>query len=435
MAEWADPLECCTICRMRLTISAIICIAFVLSGCTGQIDSASAIGLPSPTPFQPVSSSASDSLYAESAPTPLSVPTVSQRISPPTAVTVATAVVAAPPEPTATAIVPTVINPLTGLPPADAANLNRRPMAIKVANYPRYIRPQSGLSLADQVFEYYIEGGLTRFIAVMYGNNSEWVGPVRSGRFFDEHIARMYQAYLVFKFADPRVLDYFRTTDIADFLVVPTISENCPPFHFMTSRNIEDYNNNYFNTYGWADCVARNKLPNNNPRIGSRFSVELPSASMPNAVKVYTYFSEYSYHYWGYAPETGEYLRYQEVDDTRDGKEESYALLTDNVNGQPVHAANVVILFAYHTFSDTFQEEDEVYGIDLTGAGEAYVFRDGVGVSARWNRLFKDQPLVLTTTLGEQILLKPGVTFYEVIGSSSYASQGDGEWFFHHATP
>ena len=76
-------------------------------------------------------------------------------------------------------------------------------MAIKVANHPRYIRPQSGLTLADNVFEYYIEGGLTRFIAIFYGNSSEWVGPVRSGRYFDENIQRMYQAFLVFKFADP----------------------------------------------------------------------------------------------------------------------------------------------------------------------------------------------------------------------------------------
>ena len=113
--------------------------------------------------------------------------------------------------------------------------MERRPLAIKIANYPRYVRPQSGLTLADQVFEYYIEDGLTRFTAVFYGNNSEWVGPVRSGRFFDENIQRMYQSYLVFKFADKRVLDYFKTTDFADFLVVPS-NGACPPFRIMESR-------------------------------------------------------------------------------------------------------------------------------------------------------------------------------------------------------
>ena len=123
-------------------------------------------------------------------------------------------------------------------------------MAIKVANYPRYIRPQSGLTLADNIYEYYIEAGLTRFIAVFYGNDSEWVGPVRSGRYFDEHIQRMYQAYLVFKFADPREMNHFLLSDFYDFLVVPT-NGSCPPFRLMESRNIEVYNNSYFNTILW----------------------------------------------------------------------------------------------------------------------------------------------------------------------------------------
>ena len=95
--------------------------------------------------------------------------------------------------------IPAGINPLTGQYPALPGLLDRRPIASKIALYPRYVRPESGLSLADIVFEYYIEGGLTRFVAIFYGNDAERVGPVRSGRFFDEHIARMYQSYIVFK--------------------------------------------------------------------------------------------------------------------------------------------------------------------------------------------------------------------------------------------
>jgi hypothetical protein len=414
---------------MRLTVITIMCISLFLSGCTPNADKVSAFGLPSPTPFQPGSENASDSLYSGAAPTPFFLPTVTL----PTPVSAETPIIptdAIPP----TATVPPVFNPLTGLPQADPSLLERRPMAIKVANYPRYVRPQSGLSLADQVFEYYIEGELTRFIAVFYGNNSEWVGPVRSGRFFDEHIARMYQAYLVFKFADKRVLEYFATTDIAQFLVVPTIGE-CPPYHLMPTRDIEAYNNNYFNTVLWGDCIAKNDLPNDKPYLRGNFSNEIPPLSNLEGIKVYTYYSEYSYNYWEYLPETGEYVRYQEKNDTHDGREESYIPLQDNVTGQQIHAANVVVLFAYHEFANPFQEDDEVYHIDLTGSGEAYVFRDGIGFPARWNRLTKDQPLMLTTTAGIPIPLHPGITFHEVIGANSYVSQGDGEWFFHHTTP
>ena len=415
---------------MRSTLITFICISILVSGCTANADSVSAIGLASPTPFQPGQDNASDSLYVDAAPTPLSLPTVTLPTVPPTDTPVIPTATISP-----TPTVPPVINPLTGLPQADPSLLNRRPMAIKVANFPRYVRPQSGLTLADQAFEYYIEGGLTRFIAVFYGNNSEWVGPVRSGRFFDEHIARMFQSFLVFKFADKRVLDYFRTTDLAPFLVVPTISEECPPFHFMKSRTIEDYNNNYFNTFEWANCVAKNELPNDKPFLRENFSNDVQQLSGIDGTKVYTYYSDYSYNYWDYSPDTGEYVRYQEKSDTHDGKPESYEPLMDNVTGLQVHAANVVVLLAYHEFANPYQEDDEVYHIDLTGSGEAYVFRDGIGYPAKWNRIAKDEPLLLTTPYGVPIPLHPGITFYEVIGANSYASQGDGEWFFHHDTP
>ena len=407
--------------------------SLLISGCGAGADNVSAVGIPSPTPFQPRGENAPDLLYADSAPTPESLPTVSLPTVAPTLAPDMPVVETVELEPTE--VVPMVLNPLTGLPAPDPSLLNRHPMAIKVTNFPRYARPQSGLSLADQVFEYYIEGGLTRFIAVFYGKDSEWVGPVRSGRFFDEHIARMYHAFLVFKFADKRVLDYLKTTDIANYLVVPTIG-SCPPFHLMKSRDIEAYNNNYFNTLLWGDCVAQNGLPSDKPnlRLGP-FSYDIPSVPTLEAYKVYTYYSDYSYNYWDYSPETGLYTRYQEVDDTHDGKQESYALMTDNVNGAPVQASNVVVLFAYHEFENTYQEEDEVYHIDLTGSGDAYLFRDGVGITAKWVRLGTDQPLLFTTEYGVPINLRPGVTFYEVIGTDSYASQGDGEWFFHHETP
>ena len=103
---------------------------------------------------------------------------------------------------------------------------------------------------------------------------------------------------------------------------------------------------------------------------------------------IHTYYSVDDYNYWQYVPETGEYARYQETADTRDGRAESYAPLIDRVNATAVHAANVVMLFAYHTFANPFDEDDEVYHIELTGSGEAYVFRDGVGIVARWNRTY-----------------------------------------------
>lgn len=416
---------------MRIPANLLAALLLFLSGCDLPTKDTSAAGIPTPTPFQPDASS--DSPFSDPAPTPLFLPTVTAPT--PTLVQAASLPGSLPADtPAPTLILPTSLNPLTGLPPADPALLERRPLAIKVANYPRYVRPQSGLTLADQVFEYYIEAGLTRFIAVFYGNNSEWVGPVRSGRYFDEHVQRMYHAFLVYKFADPREQTYFEGSDFARFLVLPTIG-SCPPYRLMSSRNIEDYNNSYFNTVLWGECAARDGLDNQRQAIRSGFFNEMAPVSDLPGTRMVTYYSVDSYNYWLYRPETREYVRYQETSDTRNGKPESYDLLMDAATATAVHAANVVYLLAQHTFANTYDQEDEVYKIDLTGSGEAYVFRDGVGIVARWHRPDPDQPLVLTNLTGAPLYLRPGITFYQVLGARSYVDQGDGEWHFHHEPP
>lgn len=326
-----------------------------------------------------------------------------------------------------------VNNPLTGLPVTDPSLLERRPLAIKVANAPDYIRPQSGLSLADVVYEYYIEWGDTRFIAVMYGNDSPMVGPVRSGRYFDEHVARMYNAFLAFKFADPRELSYLKNSTLNEFLVVPGNS-SCPPFVFGPDKR-DDYNNFFFNTTKWASCAARAGLDNSKPDLSGGFFAEYTNLSGVSAARIYSFYSRYSYNYWEYAPLFRKYFRYQEANDIAGKKSEAYAPLFDAQTGLPVTAANVVVLFAPHTFKNQFDAEDEVYHIDLLDSGNAYVFRDGYAIPSIWRRVKESQPLLLTTLTGSPIYLRPGQTFYQVMGfTSTYTQEGE-NWKFVFKTP
>jgi len=93
---------------------------------------------------------------------------------------------------------PENVNPLTGLVVEDTQLLNRRPVAVKVSNFPRELRPHSGLSFADIVYEYYIGTGATRFTAIFYGDNAEKAGPVRSARLIDASLVSIYQGVLGF---------------------------------------------------------------------------------------------------------------------------------------------------------------------------------------------------------------------------------------------
>jgi hypothetical protein len=69
-----------------------------------------------------------------------------------------------------------VINPLTGLKVNDPQILNRKPVMVKVSNFPRNGRPHAGLSFADIVFDYDITNGQNRFLALYYGQDCPKIG-------------------------------------------------------------------------------------------------------------------------------------------------------------------------------------------------------------------------------------------------------------------
>ena len=338
-----------------------------------------------------------------------------------------------------------VINPLTGLPPRDADLMERRPLAIKISNYPRDIRPQYGLNEADVVLEYYIEWGYTRFIGIFYGNNASQIGPVRSGRYFDEHITRMFHAYYVFNYADPREYTYFLGGDLQDFVVVPGYG-SCPPFfQHRVSSLIADarHYETYFDSTRFEECLARKDGDNRKPELrGTHFTAEPPDGGVA-VDRVLTYYSRCDYNYWKYDPKSSVYLRFQETSPSTDWRRindcqdnpRSYVQLTDSVTGDGVAADNVVVIYVSHTFANAGEQDDEIYHIDLVDSGRAYVFRDGLAFPARWTRTDLDQPLVLTTLSGEAFGLRPGRTFFQVLGETSKAWSDGADWHFEFHTP
>jgi hypothetical protein len=339
-------------------------------------------------------------------------------------------------------------DPLTGLPASDPALLDRRPIAIKVSNYPRDIRPQYGLNLADVVYEYYIEWLDTRFISVYYGNDAKQIGPVRSGRYFDEHITKMYHAYYVFNFADrTREYPYFLGSDFTSFLVVPGCDAcTCPPFftHKVSEQILEVHHmETYFDSTRFGACLTRKAADNARQILRNGFFGYLPPANEAAVERIYTHYSQCDYNYWEYRPDVARYVRYQETSPNRSPEHlndcsdqpETYAPLTDALSGEQVVADNIVELYVSHTFANQNEQDDEIYHIDLVDSGKAFVFRDGVGIPARWLRTDVDQPLLLTTPAGEPIYLKPGRTFFEVIGETSSDWSDGPNWHFDFRTP
>lgn len=311
---------------------------------------------------------------------------------------------------------PPGIDPLTGLGVADPSKLDRRPIAVKISNFPREaVRAvQSGLTKADVVFEYYIEDGLTRFIAVFYGQDAERAGPVRSGRYFDENIMRMYHSVLVFADADKRVQDYLAgSADLREFLFLPR-NDNCPPL--CRDDSIEGYNNVFVNTAGVGAFVDNTKQHLRPTFFNALFHL-LPTGPIS---RVFLNYSSYSYHYWEYNPEQKKYLRFSDAHDLSAGQGEVYAPHIDHLTNQQLSTENLVILVAPHLFKNAFDRADQLFDIQLIGSGEAYVFIDGQMYQAFWRRTEINQPLQLFGQGNNNPLsLKPGQTYYEVINPES----------------
>jgi hypothetical protein len=147
---------------MHRALTLVIALAVVMSACSGGDDAEAASTTSTSTP--PEVGTTADT--AESTTTSTSVAGGASGSSSST---------------TTTTEAPVVVSPLNGLPVDDEALLERRVMAVKVDNHPQ-ARPQSGIQEADAVVEILVEGSFTRFMALFHHSDSEYLGPIRSGR-------------------------------------------------------------------------------------------------------------------------------------------------------------------------------------------------------------------------------------------------------------
>lgn len=316
-------------------------------------------------------------------------------------------------------------NPLTGRLVENPDRLNIRPILIKVTLYPRNNRPQWGLSQADIVYEHYTEGGLSRFSALYYGKEAEIVGPIRSARFVDIQLVRMYGAIFAYGSADGRVLEQIDSAEFAE-RALREFPAGCPPLcrldptgqnHLITdTRSLQAF---------YADLGVDLNAPN---LSGMAFDELTPGAAQPGTGVAVTY-SDDNFHTWEFEPETGRYLRSQETG----AGQGQVAPLEDRTTGSRIGADNVVVLSVPHAL---YARTPEIIDIQLYGEGEGTAFRDGGAYEIRWIRPFPEGVLYLTFPDGNLYPLKPGTTWFELVGATSQISlDPEGSWRVDFDTP
>ncbi|MFC1878475.1 DUF3048 domain-containing protein [Chloroflexota bacterium] len=335
------------------------------------------------------------------------------------------------PEPTSTdtpvaygpANFPENVSPLTGQEVADPAILNRRPLSVKVQIFPRGQRPPMGISQADIVYDYYQNTGMTRFHAIFYAKDSEQVGPIRSGRLLDTQLVSMYQSIIAFGSADRRILQRFYSSDFASRMLLEGYGK-CPP---MCRTDPNGYNYLVTNTQEMSVFANANNIDNNRQDLSGMYYTALTPAGGQPGAQAFIRYSISAYNRWDYDSSSGRYLRFQDTTEAQNQEGETLAVMTDRNTGEQIATDNVVIIFVSHRYAfQTRPGLNEIIDIllDTGGSGEALALRDGMLYELQWHRPAKNSVLLLTYPDGTSYPLKPGNTWFQVVGKSSTREQG-----------
>lgn len=319
------------------------------------------------------------------------------------------------------------INPLTGLPAPNPVLLERRPVMVKVSNYPVVGRPHAGLSFADIVFEYYIGEYINRFLAIFYSQDAPTIGPVRSGRLVDIQLVRMYQGMMAYGDADERVDE-----PIKEYLGLRALAHNespCPPICGFDPHSAAGT---------FADSASLTRYFTNigvdndrQPLEGMRFDPNPPAEGQP-AVQLGVEYAVLNRGEWRYDPDSGKYRRWIEEMDEDDNR--TMIPLVDRLTNEQLQFSNVIVLYTFYV-----EYNRTLHNIDIwnnSGSQQALFFRDGLLNEGTWKMVDKERPIQFFDARGEPYKLKPGNTWVVLAGLSSTFSQPQpGQWEFYFYLP
>jgi hypothetical protein len=305
-------------------------------------------------------------------------------------------------------------NPLTGLPVSDVSTLFRVPLLVSITEFPPSARPQSGLSAAAQVWETSIGQGMSRFLAVYYGDYlstlarllqartdfdeyTAALGPIRSGRVGYEEIRSFYpKALLITRYASPEVAEQLRN--------LVTIYADDPSDVNSAVLTLEELRAMDLGPADPADYASLTFDPRVPPggQLGPTLDI------------IYNLYDQIR---WVYDRATGTYLRWQ---DRADATGNLYPLV-DRLTGRQLGADNVLLLFARHRFENI---QGTIIEIELTYLPKrnGVLFRDGRMYPVHWSST--GLKLRLEDDQGQEVPLKPGNTFFQLV---SYQSTWDEE--------
>jgi hypothetical protein len=296
------------------------------------------------------------------------------------------------------------LSPFTGLKPADPTVLDRRPLAIKVANTTE-VRPQSGLSKADIVVESQVEYSVTRFTVIYQSQDAERVGSIRSARLIDVELPVIFDAVLCFSGSVEPVRQLLYNSDFGDHILEQARNGAA----YFRDPNIAVPHNLFASTVTlWQTVTKRGWNTRPQPTGAWVFSEKAPEAGTP-ANKIAIPYPQGTVS-WSYDAASGLWQRFVKGEP-----------LVDALDGKQLTAADVVVLGATHVKTLILEHGTEDVGINrsieiqLWGEGPLKVLRDGKVYEGTWVRPERRAPFRFIDAAGQDIPLKPGNSWWQVV--------------------
>ena len=306
------------------------------------------------------------------------------------------------PQVTTTTLAP--FSPLTGLPLTDQARLARPALVVKIENAP-VARPQSGLDVADVVYEEIVEGGITRFLAIFHSTDADLIGPVRSVRPSDPDIIAPFGGLFAYSGGIPVFIDALRKTPGITDVGVDLLDEGPDKPYSRRAGRIPP-NNLYTST---AKLYA--KAPSTGTRPPGRFADFLPEGqpfTAAGATPATTLTATIGI--------TTVVFNYHEASTTyrRAGLVEGSGV---------VAPTNVIVQFTnYQETDETDMTNATVEKAVTVGSGDALILSGGMAVRGRWSRSAATGYTTWSDANGTPLKLPPGRTWVELARTGAAAT-------------
>jgi hypothetical protein len=280
------------------------------------------------------------------------------------------------------------VSPFTGQPITQ--NYYKRAVAVSIENAPA-ARPQSGLKEAEIVYEFMLEGGITRFLAIFWPEVPEKIGPIRSARPALVKTAQAYDALFLHAGASPHG---FALLAVNDILHLDQIYKS--QYFWRSSKR-----NAPHNLYSGEEPL-KNYLDNlSEKEYPDQFNF-LTASVLSDFEKA----ENISIDYWGSYEVLYEY----------NSLENNYLRFLNNKDnphlvesGDQLKAKNIIVQEAITSTKDSEGRQD----IDLESGGKIYFFRDGLVIKGSWEN--NNGEIIYLNAAGNEIEINPGQTWIQVV--------------------